>query len=318
MRLKRVKIFSLLLTVVFFQSTLLAATISQIKGNKILLASEDDVVVGQEFYVIGTNGKRTGSIIKITSIRGVQAVATVVRGGVLPNQTLQVKTAEKAVAQKNNKREDQPDDEFSMDDISEDEVITEKPNKVYRVSNRKMSLLFNTMSSTMSARESDGTSPTPQIEDVSMSGTSFGITGTWDIPMNTWFEFRGSAGFEPFVAAGTARINGCDNAQSRHCNVNIGYLVAGGYSRFNVYKKARFVTWAGLGVTARFPLTKSSTAVRTSDLKLTSSYGFAAGAEYFLTNKTFIPFSVEQQYFLNSETVKAALFSLRVGYGVAY
>ena len=174
------------------------------------------------------------------------------------------------------------------------------------------------MFNTMSAKESDGVSPTPNIETVGMTGVSIGFTGTIDYPFKPWLEFRGTAGYEPFIASNTASIKGCDNTNSSNCNTNINYLVGGGYGRINLYQKNVLNLWTGLGINFRYPISKSSTAVRTSDLNLTTSYGFVGGGEYFFNYKEFIPFSIEKQFFKSSDTVTANLLSFRVGYGLSY
>ncbi len=289
-----------------FPFTAHAATVNQLKGSKVLIDNgTDDVEVGQEFYVVGSNKKNTGSILKITSVRGDKSVAMIVRGSASAGQSLKLKPLTKT-------KEKQPKPEDESDSITD-----APPAAVYRYHSKKIALLLNAMSNTMTAKESDGIPPNPSIEDVTMTGSSVGLTATLDYPYNSWFEFRGTAGYEPFTVAGTAKINGCSNTTSKDCNASIGYLVGGGYARMNFYKN-RFLIWAGLGMNGRFPISKTSTAIKTADLKLTSSYAVAFGTDYFLDFKTFIPVSLEQQFLQSSSTVSGSLLSIRVGYGLAY
>lgn len=283
-----------------------AATVTQMKGSKVLIDNgNDDVKIGQEFYVVGSNKKNTGSILKITSVRGDKSVAMIVRGNASAGQNLKLKPTTKVAVTKINPEE-------------VNESVTDSPAPaVYRYHTKKIGLLLNVMANTMTAKESDGIAPFPNIEDVKMTGSSVGLTATIDYPLNSRFEFRGTAGYEPFNVAGTAQINGCSNATSKDCDASISYLAGGGYARMNIFKN-RFLIWAGLGMTGRFPISKTSTAIKTADLKPTTSYAAALGTEYFLDFKTFIPVSLEQQILQSSSTVSGSLLSFRVGYGMAF
>ncbi len=330
MNLKKVNLFLILYFFTFvFSNDILAATIHQLKNSKVLIDNDDDeVLIGQEYYVVDSNKKNTGSIIKVISTRGEKSVAIILRGHVLPQQMLVAKTTPKIETEeafdtndsekKNSITADNSQDLATEDMAENNEGFENSEQQPYRYYSKKMGLLFNMMFNSMNAKESDGTSPTPNIEDVGMAGVSIGLTGTLDFPIKPWLEIRASAGYEPFIVSNTASIQGCDNTTSRNCNSNITYLAAGGYGRFNLYQKKFLNFWSALGFNLRYPITKSSTAVRTADLNLTSSYGIAAGCEYFISFKEFIPFSIEQQFFKSSDTVKASLVSFRVGYGLAY
>lgn len=310
------KTVNLLFLIFYFSFSTNAATITKIKNNKVLLDNDDaEIQIGQEFYIIDKNNKKTGSLVRIISVRGEKSVGLIFRGNILPNQTLLPKppSSEQPVANLRETKEDETTDTDTSETDSDESPVT-----VFRNNTKKIGVLFDVLLNTMNAKESDGTPPTPNIETVTMVGTSIGLTGTVDYPVKPWLELRGTAGFEPFSVSGMAMITGCDNATSKNCSANINYLVAGGYSRFNLYQKKFINVWAGIGFNLRYPIAKSSTAVRSSDLNLTTSYGFAAGGEYFLTFKRFIPFSIEQQYFKSSDTVSANLLSFRAGYGISY
>ena len=324
MPLKTVNLFftSFICIFLLFSQSLRAATISQLKGNKVLINNDDDEIqIGQEFYIIDKNNKKTGSLIKITTVRGEKSIALITRGNVLPNQTLLLKpmipslSSAEIITTENPVKKTKEKANLAAEQVFEsDENLT----PLYRNSSKKIGVLLNMMFNSMSAKESDGVAPTPNTENVSMTGTSIGLTGSLDYPVKPWLDFRGTAGYEPFIVSNTASIKGCDNTTTTNCNTNINYLVAGGYGRINLYQKSALNLWTGLGINFRFPISKSSTAVRTSDLNLTTSYGLVGGGEYFFNYKEFIPFSIEQQFFKSSDTVTANLFSFRVGYGLSY
>ncbi len=302
-----------------------AAIVTQIKGSKVLIDNDDaEILPDQEFYVVDKKNKKTGSLIKIISVRGEKSIAIITRGNILPGQSLLPKPFVKPEPMKTENTYDEvaPISKAEMPqenkDTQESTDSEEDLSPVYRNNGKRIGVLVNMMFNTMSAKESDGVAPTPSTENVGMAGVSIGVTGTIDYPLKPWLEFRGTAGFEPFIVSNTASINGCDNTTSRFCSTNINYLTAGGYGRLNLYQKKIINLWAGLGINLRYPITKSSTAVRTSDLNLTTSYGLVGGGEYFITHKEFVPFSIEQQFFRSSDTVTASFFSFRVGYGLSY
>jgi hypothetical protein len=138
-----------------------------------------------------------------------------------------------------------------------------------------------------------------------------------DYPLLNWVTFRGVLGYEPFNVTGSAQFNSCNNKSSPDCNANISYLAAGGFARFNL-NKSKTLFWAGAGAVAKFPISKTSTALIVEELKLTTTFGAAFGVDYFLSNKTFIPVSLDYQMFIPSETVTGNMITIRGGYGWAF
>lgn len=207
-------------------------------------------------------------------------------------------------------------DENIEDNISPDS-FSKRTRNVYRLNSTKVSGLLTIGMNNMITKQSDGLNPTPNTEDVPLKGNSFGLTGAMDYPFNSWLILRGTLGYEPFVVAGTSTLFACNNLSSRDCNANISYLSAGGFARFNL-TKSRFQTWAAVGGTAKFPISKTTTALRADDIKMTMTFGLGGGFDYFITNKTFIPASLEYQMFQSSETVTANMILIRAGYGWAF
>jgi opacity protein-like surface antigen len=119
------------------------------------------------------------------------------------------------------------------------------------------------------------------------------------------------------VAKGTSTLLACNNLTSTDCNANINYLSAGGYARFNL-TKSRFQAWVAAGGTGKFPISKTTTALRSDDIKMTMTFALGGGFDYYLSNKTFIPASLEYQLFQSSETVSANIILIRAGYGWAF
>ncbi len=279
-----------------------AAVITQVKNGKVLIDNQnDEITVGQEFYLLNPLKKKV-AVLQISAVKGDRSIGMMVKGKSDGTEKLLEKESNSSTQKSN------------FADLNPTE---EKETPTYRMTSKKISVLVNVMANSMSARESNGVPPNPNVDEVQMTGNSFGLSGSMDYPLNNWFEFRLVFGYEPFVVSGTSAITGCSNATSTDCSANISYLATGGYARFDIYK-SKTLLWIGLGANSKFPVSKTSTALKTDDLKLTTTYGVAAGADYFINHKLFIPFSLEQQYFLNSETVKANVLILRAGLGYAY
>lgn len=296
------KFFSLFFLFLLFLCAGQAAVVTQVKNGKVLIDNQNDEInIGQEFYLLNSSKKKVG-LVQISAIKADKSIGMVISGKSEGNEKLIEKS----------------DDPLKKESHDSDLNSTEeKLSLTYRMTSKKISVLINIMANSMLARESNGVPPNPSVDEVQMTGNSFGLSGSMDYPLNNWFEFRIILGYEPFLVSGTSTITGCNNVTSTNCNANISYLATGAYARFDIYKSKTLI-WVGFGANSKFPVAKDSTALKISDLKLTSAYGFAAGADYFLNNKLFIPLSLEQQYFLNSDTVKANLLMLRVGVGYAY
>lgn len=276
-----------------------ASQVTQTKNNKVMIDTQgDEMSVDQEFYLVTPDNKKI-ALVKITAVKGGKAIASILKGKSNGNETLELKGG---VVSANRISQD-------ADSVpSKNDSILLKPKA------KKISLLLSLFNNSMTAKESDGGVPV-QIQNVSMTGTSFGLTGVYEQNYNSWLTLRGTAGYEPFKASGTATINGCDSTTSTSCNADISYLSAGAYARFELYKMKNIFYWGALGGTFKFPIAKTSTALKTDDLKLTATYAVALGLDYYMSSKYFISVSIEQQTFMSSDTVSANFLAIRFGIG---
>lgn len=275
-----------------------AAKVVQAKNGKVLIDLEGETASpNQNAVLINADNKRV-AIVQISQVKNGKAIGTVTKGQAQGNEKVTLIVPKSG------------GDTASADSSG-------GGNQVYRTSSKKMSVVLSLMSNSMTTKQSDGAQPTPTTEDVSMKGSTFGVTGAVDWPFTSSLVLRGTLGYEPFKTTGTATTNMCDNLTSTNCTADITYLSAGGYARFD-FNKSRTQFWAALGGTFKFPMSKSTTALKQDDIKMTMTYGAAGGMDFFLSNKTFIPVSLEQQFFLKSDTVSASIMMIRVGYGQAF
>lgn len=274
-----------------------AAKVVQAKNGKVLIDLEGETAnPNQNAVLINADNKRV-AIVQISQVKNGKAIGTVTKGQAQGNEKVTLIVPK------------------SGTDTASSE--SSGGNQVYRTSSKKMSVVLSLMSNSMTTKQSNGAQPTPTTEDVSMKGSTFGVTGVVDWPFTSSLILRGTFGYEPFKATGTASSNMCDNLTSTNCTADITYLSAGGYARYD-FTKSKTQFWAALGGTFKFPMSKSTTALKQDDIKMTMTYGAAGGLDFFLSNKTFIPVSLEQQFFLKSDTVSASIMLIRVGYGQAF
>lgn len=289
---------------VFFTAYLLAnitfaASILQTKKNRILISLDGDKVqVGQTIILKDAENKQVATAI-ITQAKGEKAIATLKTGKVDGSETISL-------------NQDLSTDEL---EVSPDSYSKQSKN-VYSLNNKRWAVLVTGTMSNMVTKQADK-SVTPNIEDVTLTGMGFGLAGSVDVPVNNWLILRGTLGYEPFNVTGTAKFNSCNDGTSTDCNAAINYLSAGGFARVNLTKSATQF-WLGAGATAKFPMSKSTTALRSDDIKLTVTGAAAGGVDYFISNKGFIPLSFEFQLFQASDTVTANQMVFRGGYGMAF
>ena len=305
--MKKTNLVSTILFVLLFSKFTFAVQIIQSKGEKLLLNLEGEVVsVGQKIFILDANSKKI-ALATITQFKNDRAIAQVYKGKTEGAKSIQIiKSTTQA--------------DKTAGATSTDEGGQPPAQEPYRLHGMKISGLLNLGINNMTVKQSDGTSPTPNQEDVAMNGMSIGATAALDYSLNNWMNglvIRGTLGYEPFTATGTAKYLSCDSLTSTNCNATMQYLSAGGFARYD-FTSSKYLVWAGLGSTVKFPLGKSSTALRTDDIKMTITMGLAGGLDYYLTNKTFIPVSLEYQLFQSSSTVAANIIAIRVGYGWAF
>lgn len=297
-------VFSFLISSLFL-SQAFSAQVTQVKNNKVMIdLQQEEAEAGQEFYLLNSDSKKVG-LVQISIVKNGKAIGVILKGKSAGDETLELKPGSTGSSEK-----------ISEDVNTEAEAANSNAtSKTYRYNTKKFSVLLGSISNSMTAKEADGSG---RIEDVQLKGTSLGLSAALDMPVASWFTLRGTAGYEPFKSTGTATILGCDNASSTDCTADMNYISFGAYARFELYRVKALMLWGGVGGTMKFPLSKSSTALKNEDIKLTATYALTAGADYFITNKMYLPFSIEMQTYMPSDTVKASSLAIRAGIGFAY
>lgn len=268
-----------------------AIAVFKVKDSKILLNLEGaKVAVGQQFSLIGEDGKSTG-VFKIVSFKLNKALAKLVSGKVTGKEKV-VAMAAPAVISKPVAPAVPPK--------------PEGPRVPYQGS-----VLLGLASNTLAVRITNGVN----AQDVDNTGNSVSLAVAVDRQyFQPWFRARALFSFDQFNAIGASTIAGCNNQTSRDCQTDIKYLGVGLYGKY-VKEYSAFHLWAAGGLNLKMPVSKSSTALVESSLGATVSYGMTLGGDYVLESKNFVTTSVEKQIYIKSDTAETSTIFIRLGVG---
>ena len=288
-------------------SVVQAGIIQQVKNDKVLMTLDDaQVQIGDQFYGINSDKKRT-SILEITTVKNLKAVAKIIKGTAQVNDTTEIKST--AVANSN----------LSQNiNTNQNKNPNFKSPSFIRHDQKKVAVSLLLGSDTISTQQKDS-SPLPQEEKVDMKGNQFGLNLSIDLPFQDWIDIRAFAGFEMLKIKATALYFSCDGKTSKDCNANINYLTLGGILRLK-YIKSNMEFWTGLGTSFKQPISKQSTALTESNIAMANSLIVALGLDYNVSNNYFIPVSFEyHKSFNESDSVPSIMHSVfSLGFGFMF
>lgn len=287
------KIYSIFFIFLFtlFSGFSLAGTVTTVKGQKAVIEYSDDTInIGDEFYAINPdNGKKT-AILKVIQTKGFKAVVEIKKGKALKGFELQRKSTASSVAESS-------DDESSD---SEDSSSSRKHD--------------GSSYGYIGAANSNAMSVTISSTTTNLTGTSFGLGAFYDHPFGDSFYFKGMALYEQFKAQGEITIPpGCTGSAT--CTVDISYLSGYGILRYNLIE-SKTTLWIGAGFGFQYALSKSATALNTSNISYNTPMVFDIGADLRIGRDGFIPFLFQYATFQDSSTVKGTnSIQIIIGYG---
>lgn len=293
------KTFSLfVMSFLLFVPQVYSQVIKQVKGTQALVEFPNDVTEGEEYFALNPEGKKV-AILVLKKVKGKKAIADVTKGRAQNGYSLVSRST-------TNSSSSAPVDANTSDSSST------SGQDDFKIKKNALGGLLTLWQNTMSAVEKDATN---REETANMSGTSFGLAGFYDYSFSPNLQVRGIAGYDMYDVSSTIAINGCDSRTSTKCNVKISYLSFYGNLKYNfTLSNLRLFVMAGTGF--MYALSKSSTALKASDITLTQLFTVGGGMDYKLNSKSFIPISIEYGLFPPSEDVKASSIILRLGYGL--
>lgn len=276
-----------------------AATVLQVKNGKTLIDLEGATLSpGDEFFLINPANNKKTAIIRIRQIKNGKAVAEIVKGRAAPGATLQAKAASTAHAQS-------PEVAAASEDSVSHQYTFQK---LLRPS---WGLMGEYLTTTMNATFSRST-PSSHQGTTSMKGSGLGAGAFYNYVFAPRFTGFVESSVQQFNASGSTALSDCNSSTS--CDVKIMYLSFYGMGRYYL-STAKFRPWLGLGGGYLLALSKSSSVLNASQISSNQVFSFAAGGEWQLSRKNYIPFSIQYDLFPTSPSVKANMISLRFGYG---
>jgi len=265
----------------FIFNPAMAAKVSVVKGNKIMMQGES-TSVGDEHYVLNEQGKKV-AIVRVIQAKGDRAVAQILKGSAKQGYTTQPKSGGGSMSTSAGGS----GGHFSGG------------------SGNSFGLMGGYLMNTMNVQATGLTS--------GMSGSGFGVLGYYDYALSSSFVGRVAAGYEIFGAKGANTASSPVNCTT-NCDVNINYLSLYAYGRWNAIQ-GPYKLWLGGGIGYLYPMSTSSTVFPNSgQLQANQVYVAAVGMDIGLSNKNYIPVSLEYGLFPSSSTVTANIIFLRAGY----
>lgn len=293
--------------ILFFQSFSLAASITQAKGQKALIALEgDEVHVGDEFFLLNSAGKKV-AIIRIKQVTSSKALADILKGKADVGFTLQAKASSTETTTTRSSHEN------ASAKSNHESLNTGRDIEYLRTLKDSYGLVGEYLMNTMSVSVKN-TATVPALTDVAaLKDTSFGLGGFYDYVVTPDIAIQVAALIEQIKVTGTANIPGCAGGTSTNCDVNITYGSFYGLGKYYLTEN-RYRIWAGIGGGFLLALSKSSTALNESQISTNQILTLAIGSDIQMSRKNYIPVTLQYNYFPPTDTVKATSIVLKAGW----
>lgn len=282
----------------------MAAKISQVKNNKVLIDLEGSTTTaGAEFFVINPAGKKV-AIVRITQVKGGRALADILKGAAKAGYGMQARgaggAAAAASAASGSGGSQQGRDSSAAGDSYYDKKLSQRVH-----SGNSWGVLGGYLMNSM-------TVVTSSI-NANLSGSGFGALGFYDYSISPSLVLRAMGGYESYNVAGSNSAASPGNNCTTDCNVKLPYLSMYGYGRWN-FLPGEYKSWLGAGVGYLYPMSPQSTIFTKSQLSANQIFVFSAGMDVRLSNKNYLPISLEYGLYPTTATVKASIIYLRLGY----
>lgn len=306
-------IFALTL-ILIFQNTSFAASVTQVKNQKVLINLDGgDAAEGDEFFLLNFAGKKA-AIIRIKQVKNGKALGEILKGKGDVGFTLQAKAASGAGAAAAARSAETETAASPSSETTEDNTVKSNRDTGYlRTLKDSYGLVGEYIMNTMNVNVKN-TATTPALTDVAaLKGTSFGVGGFYDYVATPDIAIQASALLEQIQAKGTTSIPGCAGGTSTSCDVNITYGSLYGLGKYYLTQN-RYRVWAGVGGGFLLALSKSATALNESQIATNQIITLAVGTDIQMSRKNYIPITLQYNYFPPSDTVKATSIVLKAGW----
>lgn len=275
----------------------MAASVTQVKGNKLMIQLDGlQVSQGNELYVLNEDGKKIG-LVQVRQVKGDRALAEITKGRAVPGAPMQLKGAGSSAS--------------STESSSSSSKSTNHARKGKHVGGIIAGYSMDSMSLTV--QYNSGTK-----EDANLKDSGYSVKAFYDYPVSPAFTIRLASGLEMFNAKGTTNAKICENGTSNSCEVAFNYLAMEGSAHYNI-TEGSFKMWAGLGYSFLFAVSKKNNIPNlSSDSSTNQMILLSAGADIWTGKTAFFPIAIEYGMFPGSSNVKADGIFLRAGYGFTF
>ncbi|WP_413942967.1 hypothetical protein [Bdellovibrio sp. HCB-162] len=148
---------------------------------------------------------------------------------------------------------------------------------------------------------------------ISLSGSSFNVSGFYQLHLDGGFSARILGGYETLQASGSSAAASCSG--SSDCKVELSYLGLEALVRYSFIRSQSMDVWAGAGLGFLFAIGKSSNVLDTSKVSTNQTIVGSLGLDYRLKGNNFIPVQLDYAMFPDNNTSSANQIILRAGYG---
>jgi hypothetical protein len=274
-----------------------AASVSQVKGNRLLIQLDGlQVAQGSEVYIMNEDGKKIG-LVQIKQVKGDKALGEITKGRAVAGAPVQLKGA--------------PASGDTASSPTQTESNSAKGHKGKRVGGILAGYSMDSMSLTV--QYNNGTK-----EDASLKDSGFSLKGFYDYSFSPAITIRLASGLEMFAAKGTTSAKICESGTSNSCEVSFNYLALEGSAHYNLTQSSTKF-WVGLGYSFLFAVSKKNNIPNlSSDSSTNQMILLSTGADIWTGKNSFFPIAVEYGTFPGSSNVKADGIFLRGGYGFTF
>lgn len=278
-------------------SVALAAKVTKVRGKKALVTLEGDPAQpGDVFFALGPDGKKRGTI-KITKVKGDQALANITAGKVQNGAKLQFKSGKPSTKTARTSTKGQKSDAQSTSS---------------ELSTRSYWGLMGGISMQSMAVKNIEINVGGDKDDTSLSGMGFSFSAIFDYELFPQIWFRGQMGMQTLsVTSSDAFCGGAPDYDS-DCKVGINYLGLDLWGRY-LFSMGNFRPWIGGGFSLLFPMSKDTTAVDSDSANNTNITAFGGGFDWFISPTMAIPVQFEYGLFPTSTDVSANMITVKSG-----
>lgn len=266
------------------------ASVLQVKGTKAMIDIDglDVVEPGTQLVAIDAQGKRRG-LLRVTQVKGRRAVADIVKGRAEKGFELEGRASSSSMGR----------------------MSREEASPSFSASGKAAGVMLGLIQTSMSASFKAGTGTLTRDVTTTMGGSSFGLTGYYDHPINPRFQIRGVAGYEQLAASGS--IDTADCSGTTTCDFNVSYLSLYGLGKFNLTTgPSKF--WLSGGMGFLIAMSKASSVLNTNQISTNQIFSLGLGYDVSLGRGKMMPIALEYGLFPPSDTVKATMLTVRLGY----